>query len=389
MGWGRVSPFQKCRRRSPFGGFRALSLPAVLVVELSKCQASTARSARRGSQIQCFRNQRIAKILTFLLVTCQPVSANLIWPTPNPAFQNGEPIEAYVQPTVSGKVESGLFGCVRNGGRRFHEGLDLYPIKRDRRGEAVDPIYAVLPGRVVHVSKVAGRSSYGRYVVVEHDREVPAYHTLYAHLASVAGGIVPGARVEAGTVLGVMGRSATYTIPKTRAHLHFEIGLRLTDDFQSWFDRQPFGSKNHHGKWNGMNLVSVNPLDFYRSVRSGRVANLLEYLRQLPAAARVRVYSTSVPHFVRSYPALVTRSYEGRTVVAWDIALTQYGLPKAWTPRFAEERLPGQPGNVKLIAYNPTLLEAQTCREVVDLNGATPDISSATIGTIQKLFGFK
>ena len=82
---------------------------------------------------------RFFHLLPFLFVPVL-VEASLIWPTPNPAFQNGKPIEAYVQATVSGRVESGLFGCVRNGGSRFHEGLDLYPIKRDGRGEAVDPV---------------------------------------------------------------------------------------------------------------------------------------------------------------------------------------------------------------------------------------------------------
>ena len=172
---------------------------------------------------------RFFHLLPFLFVPVL-VEASLIWPTPNPAFQNGKPIEAYVQATVSGRVESGLFGCVRNGGSRFHEGLDLYPIKRDGRGEAVDPVYAVLPGRVVHASLNPGYSTYGRYVVIEHDQETPAYHTLYAHLASVADTIVRGARVETGTVLGIMGRSATYTIPRSRAHVHFEIGFRLTEE---------------------------------------------------------------------------------------------------------------------------------------------------------------
>ena len=69
---------------------------------------------------------RFFHLLPFLFVPVL-VEASLIWPTPNPAFQNGKPIEAYVQATVSGRVESGLFGCVRNGGSRFHEGLDLYP----------------------------------------------------------------------------------------------------------------------------------------------------------------------------------------------------------------------------------------------------------------------
>ena len=113
------------------------------------------------------------------------VHAELVWPTPNPAFQNGEPIEAFVQPTASGKKESGLFGCVRNNGRRFHEGLDLYPVARDKRGEALDTVYAVLSGRIVYINKVAGHSSYGRYIVIEHDQESPAFYTLYAHLARI------------------------------------------------------------------------------------------------------------------------------------------------------------------------------------------------------------
>ncbi len=333
------------------------------------------------------------KRLTFrlLLALFAPLfaKANLIWPTPNPAFQNGESIEAFIQSTASGVPESGLFGCVRNNGSRFHEGLDLYPIQRDRRGEALDPVFAVLPGRVVHTSHVSGYSSYGRYVVIEHDQEVPSYHTLYAHLASVGDGIMPGARVEAGTVIGVMGRSATYTIPRNRAHVHFEIGFRLTDNFQAWYDRQKFGSKNRHGNWNGMNLVSVDPLAFYESIRSGEVKNLYEHLHRLPAAARIRVYSDKVPDFVTNYPALITKPFQGKPVVAWDIAFTQYGVPKEWTPRFAEEHLSGQPGEVKVIAYHPELLGSQSCRRVLNLSSSKPAIASGTITTIKKLFGFK
>jgi murein DD-endopeptidase MepM/ murein hydrolase activator NlpD len=335
---------------------------------------------------------RLVRLLAcygILLLSQLDVSAGLIWPTPNPAFQNGQSIETFIQPTVSGVTESGLFGCVRNSGARFHEGIDLYPIERDKRGEPLDPVYAVLPGRVVHVNKTAGYSSYGRYIVVEHDQEEPAFHTLYAHLASVNKDIVVGTRVESGTELGIMGRSATYTIPRSRAHLHFEMGVRLTDDFQSWYNQQKFGSKNRHGKWNGMNLVSIDPLDFYTAIRSGRVSNLNEYLKIIPAAARIRVNTSSIPSFVSNYPALVTRPYAGKEVVAWDIAFSQYGVPKEWTPRFADENIGGRPGDVKVLAYNPSLLKGQTCRRVLDMAGNTPKLSSGTLISIKKLFGFK
>jgi len=324
-----------------------------------------------------------------LLLSQVCLSAGLIWPTPNPAFQNSQPIESFIQPTASGVPESGLFGCVRNHGGRFHEGLDLYPIDRDQRGEPTDAVYAVLPGRIVHLNKTAGYSSYGRYIVVEHDQQVPAFHTLYAHLASVDEDIKLGARVESGTQLGIMGRSASYLIPRTRAHLHFEMGFRLTNDFQAWYDRQKYDSKNRHGMWNGMNLVSINPLDFYESIRQGQVSNLYEYLKSIPAYARIRVQTSKVPDFVKEYPSLVTRPYAAKQLIAWDIAFSQYGVPKEWTPRFADEAIGGRPGDVKVLAYSPMLLKQQSCRRVVDLGGATPRISSGTLDTLKKLFGFK
>lgn len=314
--------------------------------------------------------------------------ADLVWPTPNSAFQKGQPIETFVQATASGVPESGLFGCVRSGGGRFHEGLDLFPVARDRRGEPTDAVFAVLPGRIAHVSKTAGHSSYGRYIVVVHDQQVPAFHTLYAHLASIGEGIIVGARVESGAKLGIMGRSASYSIPSTRAHLHFEMGVRLTNDFQGWYNRQKFGSKNRHGMWNGMNLVSINPLDFYESIRQGQVSNLYEYLKLIPAIARIRVHTADVPDFVKAYPALVTRPYVGQQLVAWDIAFSQYGVPKEWTPRFAEEAIGGRLGDVKILAYSPTLLKQQNCRRVLDFGGTKPKISSGTLSTLKKLFGF-
>ena len=311
------------------------------------------------------------------------------WPTPNPAFQNGEPFEAFVQPTASGKKESGLFGCVRNDGHRFHEGLDLRPTDRDRRGEPTDAIYAALSGEVVHVNTVAGHSSYGRYIVIRHDQESPAFHTLYAHLASIDPEVTVGKRVTTGMVIGTMGRSASTPIPRSRAHLHFEIGLRLSDSFQDWYDRQAFGTKNRHGNWNGMNLVSIDPLDFYKKIRNGRVSTFHDYLKRTSTYARIRVYTMNTPDFVKRYPALVTRPYEPSDVVAWDVAFSKYGVPKEWTPRFSSENMDGKPGDVTILAYNPKLLKAQTCKRVLNFRGSKPKISSVTLATIKKLFEFK
>ena len=73
----------------------------------------------------------------------------LSWPTPNPAFAKGMGYSAFLQKTGPDKdFSSGSFGCVRNNGYKFHEGLDLYPISRDARGRAKDSIYAAMSGIV-------------------------------------------------------------------------------------------------------------------------------------------------------------------------------------------------------------------------------------------------
>ncbi len=324
-----------------------------------------------------------------LLLQAGMLCAELVWPTPNTSFARGESIESFVQPTASGKIESGLFGCVRDRGRRFHEGLDLFPIARDARGEATDPIFSILPGRVVHINKHSGWSSYGRYVVVRHEAESPAFHGLYSHMAEISPNLKVGKQVEAGEVLGVMGRSASgYTIPKSRAHLHFEIGLMLSDDFGTWYARQKFKTPNRHGNWNGMNLVSVDPLGFYRAVQKGTARNFNDYLKSRPVAARLRVFTDKIPGFLEHYPALLTQSLKDESVVAWDLAFTDFGVPKEWTPRYREEGLKGSPGEVQILSYAPERLKRQTCHRVLDLKGKRVALTKETKATLEKLFGF-
>ncbi|NCG08600.1 MAG: peptidoglycan DD-metalloendopeptidase family protein [Verrucomicrobia bacterium] len=267
--------------------------------------------------------------------------------------------------------------------------MDLFPIARDARGEAADPIFSILPGRVVYINERSGWSSYGRYLVVRHEGQSPAFHSLYAHLAEISPGIKVGTQVVAGSVLGKMGRSASgYTIPKSRAHLHFELGIMLTDDFEAWYGRQKFKTPNRHGNWNGMNLVSVDPLGFYEGIRRGSIRNFNDYLKARPVAARLRVFTQKVPSMVKDYPALLTRALNDKVLVAWDIAFTDFGLPKEWTPRFAGEGLEGNPGEVRILSYAPERLERQTCHRVLDLTVDRVVLTQETKATLEKLFGF-
>lgn len=318
-------------------------------------------------------------------VGAQPLP--LTWPTPNSAWLEGRGQEDFLQPTASGNLHSALFGCVRrnaDGSPRFHEGLDLKSIQRDRRGESTDPIFAILPGVVVHVSRVAGHSSYGIYVVIEHQDIHPPIHSMYAHLRSVDESIRPGVRVREGQQIGIMGRTAGgYTIPRERAHLHLEMGFRITDDFQRWFDQQGFGSPNRHGRFNGMNLVGFDPLDFFTKYRAGEVRSVLDYLRAEPVGFTLQVNSRKVPDFIQRYPHLLGRPIPAGGPRAWEIDFTWYGLPVRWTPLTTS---PGERGEVRVVWYDEELMTANACRRTLLIRRGQPVLGAHTERVLELLF---
>jgi len=292
----------------------------------------------------------------------------LSWPTPNTAFMEGKPIEAYIQPTASGEATSGLMGCARSGGAQFHEGIDLKPVKRDVRGEPTDDIYAAMPGVVRHINPRAGESSYGRYIVIEHPDAQPAVYTLYAHLSAVAPGLKVGDTVTGGQVIAKMGHtSGGYTIPRERAHLHFEIGLMVTRRFQSWYAWKKFGSPNEQGLYNGMNLMGIDPLDVFTQFRAGRVQGFAEYFAQMPVVARVRVATALVPDFVLRYPALLTAEVPAAGVAGWDVKVNATGLPIAWTPLNAMDLIAYLPNEVRFFDVDAAALKRYRCKSIAVL----------------------
>ena len=62
----------------------------------------------------------------------------LVWPTPSTAWADGKSPGEWLQHAGSGDPESGGFGGVRGSGSQFHEGIDIRPVSRDRRGEPVE-----------------------------------------------------------------------------------------------------------------------------------------------------------------------------------------------------------------------------------------------------------
>ena len=314
------------------------------------------------------------------------------WPTPNPAWAEGRSLADYVQATASGDPESGTFGCVRSAGLQFHEGVDIKAFAHDRRGEPADPVSAAMAGVVRYVNTRAGESNYGRYIVLEHPGLTPAVYTLYAHLARIEPDIRPGVAVEAGRVLGLMGRTeGGSSIPKDRAHVHFEIGLRMCDNFEDWYRRRGFGSPNEHGLWNGMNLMGIDPLDFLRQWRTHRVEDFQQYFDALKPVVRVRVVTTRVPDFIERYPCLLRKPLPvGAVLVSgWEVECDFTGLPIRWTPLTAADVAGMAFGSVRIVAVDEPAVRAHRCKSIVRLHHGSYAPGGDLETMLQQVFGVR
>ncbi|MEI8387151.1 MAG: M23 family metallopeptidase [Verrucomicrobiota bacterium] len=279
----------------------------------------------------------IPRLLAALLAISGAQAALFDFPTKNLALVDGRPEDfyMYVERDFEGAKthpwEGGQFGFVRGPQRtqqgveyaRFHEGVDIQPLLRDPAGNPLDDVLASAAGRVVHVSKEARASNYGRYIVVEHRVEGCPIYTLYAHLASTT--VEPGQEVRQGEALGRLGFSGA-GIDRTRAHLHFEIGILLSDNFEAWYGARSAGDPNKHGLYNGMNLSGTDPARILLATAKDPGFRITKLLAGLEPVFKITFPNSPDLSLLRNYPWLVP-SGEPANPPAWTIAFTGTGFP--------------------------------------------------------------
>lgn len=282
-------------------------------------------------------------IFSFLQLRGQILNKELpVWPTNNSDFLQkplhisliNKPLESFLQATASGVIQSATFGFVRNNGQRFHEGIDIKSVQRSRRGIPRDCVQAVLKGRVVYLQKYPNKSSYGYYVVLEHGDENFHYYTLYAHLAKINAGLFVGKKVKAGDNLGVLGHTSSGGIPLIRAHTHFEIGVAVGSqaNFEKWYQSQNFKQKNLHGRWNGLNLIGLDPLAFFKSGMSFE-----NFYQKQPIAYTIRIKTKKIPFFLQTHTSLLRNPLSINRLCGWDLHFHALGFIVEATPLYDEK----------------------------------------------------
>jgi murein DD-endopeptidase MepM/ murein hydrolase activator NlpD len=293
-----------------------------------------------------------ALLLTTTLATAGP---QFQLPTANRALFEKGGEERFFVGTVGRTWESGTFGSVRSEGYQLHEGLDIRALQRDKRGEATDPVLASADGTVAYINRKAALSNFGIYLILQHQVDGLEVFTSYAHLKEVRADLQTGHTVKVGETLGIMGRTANTRegISKDRAHLHFEINLRINERFSEWHRKHQVGMRNDHGDWNGRNLLGLDPRAILLAQQAeGDRFNLVSFIQRQPELCRVQVRSTNFP-WLHRHPELIVKNpaAEKDGIAGYELVLNFVGIPCRVIPRSAAEMRSRAP--VQLIAVNP------------------------------------
>jgi murein DD-endopeptidase MepM/ murein hydrolase activator NlpD len=263
--------------------------------------------------------------------------ADLVLPTDNDALFSGDGpafyqyIERDYKGVKSMPWEGGQYGFVRDPMEtsagivytRFHEGIDIRALQRDARGEPLDEVRAIADGKVVHANLVPGYSNYGRYIVIEHRWHGSPYYSLYGHLSSIA--VHPGDTIKRGQHIAVMGYTGA-GLNQARAHLHLELNLMLSHQFETWHNTCFRNDPNHNGIYNGINLAGLDIARLFLALRKNPSLTIPEFLSSEEIFYKVTLPKS--PHFElpRLYPWMLVAGTRNKKS-SWEVSFARSGLP--------------------------------------------------------------
>jgi murein DD-endopeptidase MepM/ murein hydrolase activator NlpD len=273
-----------------------------------------------------------------LMAQKETAPLNLVLPTENDAIYRGDGAAFYqrIERDFLGVKttpwEGGQYGFVRNPVQtaegiiytRFHEGIDIRPLLRDAHGEPLDEVHAIADGEVVHANLVAGFSNYGKYVVIEHHFGGSPYFSLYAHLREID--VQPGTRVARGQRIALMGYTGE-GLNRERAHVHLELNLMLSRNFEAWYNRVSKNDPNRHGIYNGINLTGLDIARLYLALREHPALTIPEFLAQEEMFYRVRIPVSANFDLPKLYPWMVKNGTQEADAVSWEISFNRAGVP--------------------------------------------------------------
>ena len=236
----------------------------------------------------------------------------------------------------------------------------------------VDPVSAAADGTIAYINAKAWLSNYGNYIVMQHQVDGLTVYTLYAHLRAIASGLSVGQARKSGEIIATMGRTTNTRqgISRERAHLHFEICLLANPNFSAWYKKNLVDQRNDHGRWNGQNLIGIDPWKLFLGQHEDKAKrqpfSLRQFISGQPVLCRVLVKSPNL-QWAKRHPNLVDSMKPPKAIAGYEISLDPNGVPVRSFPRDAS----AFSGNklLKLLQVDPEVYKQFPCRKLVFKKG--------------------
>ncbi len=158
--------------------------------------------------------------------------------------------------------------------------------------------------------------------MIEHPWDGSNYYSLYGHLSSIA--VQPGEQVRRGQRIGMMGYTGT-GINRERAHLHLELCLMFSRQFQAWYDTFFRNDPNRHGIYNGMNLAGLDVARLYLAIRSNPALTIPEFLNHEETFYKVALPKARHFDLSQLYPWMLAGGK--RNGGSWEVSFAASGVP--------------------------------------------------------------
>jgi hypothetical protein len=128
-------------------------------------------------------------------------------------------------------------------------------------------------------------------------------------------------------------------INKERAHVHLELNLLLSHQFESWHDAVHTNDPNHNGIYNGINLAGLDVARLFLSLRTDSALTIPQFLREEDVAYKVALPRSAHFELPREYPWMIGKSAAAGTK-SWEVSFTRSGLPVKIEASTKEVRTP-------------------------------------------------
>jgi hypothetical protein len=134
-----------------------------------------------------------------------------------------------------------------------------------------------------------------------------------------------GDTVKRGQRIAVMGYTGT-GLNRERAHLHLELNLLLSHQFEAWYNTFFRNDPNHNGIYNGMNLIGLDIARLYLALRNDPSLTIPEFLRREETFYKVTLPKSRHFELPKLYPWMFTTASRNEKS-SWEVSFAQSGVP--------------------------------------------------------------